>query len=311
MPRSVSSTITAPFAASDVSQLLPNEHDVAEYERCGWWISPQIIPHDLIDEAADAAARFQAGERDRTLPLQGGFSDWRPGPDAPLLRNNEFVSLQSVGLARLSLQPIIGAIAAHLARTSAVRLFDDQLISKPPSADARDDADSAATAVGWHADHAYWGTCSSDDMLTAWIPFHDVDEERGAMVVIDGSHRWRLEHSRHFTDTDMAGLPERLAADGHEVVCTPLTLRKGQVSFHHCWTLHGSLPNRSPLPRTALAVHLQDADNGYRPATRLDGSPVVVVNELLARRTAEGLPDFSDPAVFPSLWAAPGQGVSR
>ena len=208
------------------------------------------------------------------------------------------MSLQNDVFAELARLPIIGAIAARLTTSREIRLFDDQLIYKPAQPDE-------ATAIGWHADHAYWGTCSSSEMLTAWIPFHDVDEERGTLVVIDGSHQWALEHSRHFNDVDLAALPNHLASLGHDVVQVPMTMRKGQVSFHHCWTLHGSLPNRSGLPRLALAVHLQDGDNHYQPATRIDGAPVVVVNELLARRTPEGLPDFADPHPFPMIWPEP------
>ena len=234
---------------SDASESLPSERDIADYERHGWWISDIILPDALLDEAAEAALRYQSGERDRPLPVASGYSDWQPTPDAPLLRNNEFVSLQSDTFAKLSRQPIIGAIAARLARTSEIRLFDDQLIFKPPSASAEP---VAATAVGWHADHAYWGTCSSHNMLTAWIPFHDVNIERGTMVVIDGSHRWPLHDSRYFNDHNLARLPSELAEAGYEVIEVPFAMRKGQVSFHHCWTLHASLTIAASCPASPL-----------------------------------------------------------
>ena len=56
-----------------------------------------------------------------------------------------------------------------------------------------------------HADHAYWGTCSSQRLLTAWIPFHDVDEESGTLAVLDGSHRWPdIQNARFFNDAERA-----------------------------------------------------------------------------------------------------------
>ena len=120
--------------------------------------------------------------------------------------------------------------------------------------------------VGWHADHAYWGTCSSNRLLTAWIPFDDVDEVNGTLAVLDGSHRWRdTEHVRSFNDADLDAVERRFERDGRPVVRVPFRMRKGQVSFHNGWTLHASYPNTSAKVRLALAVHLQDVDNHYRP----------------------------------------------
>lgn len=277
---------------------LPSEADVTFYEQHGWYVSKPVLPAALLDEAAEAAQRFYQGQRDMPLPVRGGYSDWRPG-HGETIRNNEFVSLQSHALARLVRYPVIGAIAAILARTPAIRLLDDQLVYKPPG-----DRDGSTT-VGWHADHAYWGTCSSDAMLTAWIPFHDVDEARGPLVVIDGSHHWPdLKHTRHFNDRNLGDIEDRLRSRGHEPVKIPIVLGKGQISFHHCWTLHGSYPNRSDEPRLALAIHLQDESNSYRPCTAPDGREIHIADELLCRRTPEGEPDFRDPAVFPVLWPA-------
>ncbi len=283
---------------------VPTDADVAFYEQHGWYISPVVLPEALLDAAAAGAERFYAGERDRALPAQGAFRDWRPGEGAPI-RNNEFVSLQNDAIRALVEAPPIGAIAARLARTSSIRLLDDQLVYKAPAApDAGEPGQ--ATAVGWHADHAYWGTCSSDNLLTAWIPFHDVELDRSPLVVIDGSHRWGdLEHTRFFNDPDLDAVEARFRAQGHEVERVPITLKKGQVSFHHCWALHGSLPNRSPLPRLALAVHLQDAANRYRRYLDPKGNPVRIADELLCRRLPNGDPDFSDPVPFPELW--PGE----
>jgi ectoine hydroxylase-related dioxygenase (phytanoyl-CoA dioxygenase family) len=277
---------------------LPTEADVAFYEQHGWYVSKPVLPAELLDEAADAAQRFYQGQRDMPLPIRAGFTDWRP-EHGETIRNNEFVSLQSHALARLVRYPVVGAIAARLARTPSIRLLDDQLVYKPPG-----DRDGSTT-VGWHADHAYWGTCSSDAMLTAWIPFHDVDETRGPLAMIDGSHRWPdLKHARHFNDRNLGDIEDRLRRRGHEPVKIPIVLEKGQVSFHHCWTLHGSYPNRSDKPRLALAVHLQDEANSYRPYSGPDGREIHIADELLCRRTPEGEPDFRDPTVFPVLWPA-------
>ncbi|MGB8701970.1 MAG: phytanoyl-CoA dioxygenase family protein, partial [Thermosynechococcaceae cyanobacterium] len=175
--------------------LLPTEADIAFYETHGWYISPKVIPDEVFEVAAAGVERFYRGERDARLPVSTGYSDWKP-EDGDTLRNNEFVSLQNKELRQLALQPVIGAIAARLARTSEIRLLDDQLVYKPPQ--------NSQSVVGWHADRAYWATCSSQNLLTAWIPFHDFDERRGPLVVLDGSHRWQeIQDTRFFNNPNL------------------------------------------------------------------------------------------------------------
>lgn len=280
--------------------LLPTEEDICFYEEHGWYISPSVIPESAIDNAIAGSQAFYRGERDGTIPFDTGYSNWKP-EDGDIVRNNEFVSLQKKELRQLALQPVIGAIAARLARTEEIRILDDQLVYKPAATNNQ----KVKTAVGWHSDRAYWGTCSSDNLLTAWIPFHDCDQARGPLVVLDKSHRWSgLENMRHFNDANLSNLTGKLQAEGKKVVKVPMTLKKGQVSFHHCWTIHGSYPNLSQHHRQALAVHLQDKDNCYRPYVNSQGREIHIFDEQLCRRLPNGNPDFSDPDVFPVVWSA-------
>ena len=141
-------------------------------------------------------------------------------------------------------------------------------------------------------------------MLTAWIPFHDVDEARSPLVVIDGSHKWSgLENMRFFNDSNLENLAHKLPTAKKEIIKVPMVMKKGQVSFHNCWTIHGSYPNRSDKFRLALAAHLQDKDNNYRQFTNTQGREIHIFDEQLCRKLPNGDPDFSDPAVFPVLWS--------
>lgn len=280
--------------------LLPTDQDVDFYQQHGWFISQPVISDAVIEQAVAGAERYYRGERDAVLPVSEGYSDWQSKDGFDTIRNNEFVSLQSQSLRQLALQPIVGAIAAKLAGTRQIRLLDDQLVYKPPQ------DQTAQTSVGWHADRAYWATCTSDQLLTAWIPFHDCDIDMGPLVVIDGSHKWSgLEHLRGFHQTDLTQLSAKLQQIGidHSIKEIPLTLRKGQVSFHNCWTIHGSYPNLSQRTRLAIAVHLQDASNRYRPYKNDKGQAIHMFDEQLCRTLSNDDPDFSDPNVFPELWS--------
>ena len=81
-----------------------------------------------------------------------------------------------------------------------------------------------------------------------------------------------------------------------------MLLKKGQVSFHSCLTLHASYPNVSDRNRMALAVHMQDADNTYQKAWWPDGNPVSISYDAMCAKDSEGNPDYSDPKLFPVMW---------
>jgi ectoine hydroxylase-related dioxygenase (phytanoyl-CoA dioxygenase family) len=232
------------------------------------------------------------------LPFDTGFSNWKPG-DGDGQRNNEFVSLQVKELHALAVYPLLGAIAAKLTRSTTIRVLDDQLNYKPSKY-----GDASSTITGWHADRAYWATCSSDKLITGWIPLHSVDVTCSPLVVMAGSHRWQgLQEVRFFNNQDLAELEKKFREQGKDVRVVPMILKKGQVSFHHGWTLHASYPNTSGQPRLSLAVHLQDGDNHYRPYRNAQGTEVHIFDEKLCRKLPNGDPDFSDPSVFPTVWS--------
>lgn len=282
--------------SSTVDTKLPTDEDVEFYRTHGWWVSPQIIPDDVLDTAQLGADRHYAGERDNPLLISGGYLDWQP-EHGDVIRLNDYVSLQNDDLRQLVHLPVIAATAARLAGSATIRLFHDQLICKPAG------LDPAGSTVGWHVDAAYWQTCSSRHMLTAWIPFQDCAEEIGTLSFIDKSHRRPdTEWMRTFHEQDLAELERSFEPTGAPVGRVSNRLRRGQVSFHHCRTIHGSEPNRSPRDRLALALHFQDETNHYVPHVDESGKPTVHINDLLCRKDANGQPDYADPDICPMLW---------
>ena len=283
----------------ELSAFLPTESDVAFYEEHGYYVSPKVLPDELIDAAMVGAERHWAGDRDWPLPITSGFGDWKPA-DGPGLRNSEYTALQTREIRALVEYPIIGAIAARLARSPEIRLWDDQLVSKPPT------SGPSGPVVGWHTDRAYWMTCTSEDMLTAWIPLHDCPEEMGPVIYIDGSHRWPgTESLRHFNSPDLDALLARLGGDRDAASLKRVVpLQKGQMSFHHSRLIHGSDVNRGAFPRTSLALHMQDEKNRYTEFRNEAGEFWHVTNDDLCRKDANGKPDYTDPAAFPVLYRA-------
>jgi hypothetical protein len=284
----------------DIDALLPTDEDVALYRERGYHVTGKVLPDEVMDDAVRGAERHFTGERDFHLPIVGGFSDWKPG-DPEDIRNSEFVALQNAQIRALAFQPIIGAIAARLAGSDTIRMWDDQLVWKPPVAESHVDAGSV---VGWHTDRAYWMPCSSDEMLTAWIPFHDCPAAMGPVMYIEGSHLWPdTEAMRTFKTQNLEELERRFIGDAKGSLKRTMELRRGQMSFHHSRMIHGSDVNRGTFPRLSYALHMQDGRNRWRPYANEQGVGWELVNDRLARKDRDGNPDYTDPAIFPVLWS--------
>ncbi|CAG7641311.1 phytanoyl-CoA dioxygenase family protein [Actinacidiphila bryophytorum] len=287
--------------------LLPDDDDVAFYAEHGWFLTEKLLTDAEVDELAAASERYYRGERSRTLPVRPPrLAAWQPS-DGPVQRHNDYVHVESDPIARILRKPLIGAVAARLAGAAEIRVFQSTLILKPAV------EGEPSNIVPWHFDKHYWATSTSERMLTAFIPFHDCDEEMGTLTVVDGSHRWKEtgredSMTRHFADRDKDDLErvlaENAAYNNAEIRKVPLVIPKGHMSFHHCLTYHGSGPNRSGRPRRAVSFHLQDGGNEYRAFALSDGTQAAYNHDVLVRRLPDGRPDYADPAYCPVLWRA-------
>ncbi len=293
-------TAAAALTAEQIA-LLPTDAEVARYRETGYYLSRKLFSDDEIYAALAGGDRFYAGAVDdlgadeRLARFPGKF---RPkgeyAPDA--LRKNDYASFQNRELHALVRHPLLGAVAARLAG-APVRLWHDQLLYKPVEPPGGKPAN-----VGWHTDRGYWKTCTSANMLTAWIPFHDCDATMGTITMIEGSQHWP-DNTNHldFFSSDLEGLEAKFVTGGRPVVKVPMNLPKGHVSFHHCLVIHGSGPNKGSHPRRSIAVHLQDEANRYQEYVRPGGVPARHANDTLVNKDGEGKPDYADPLICPEL----------
>jgi hypothetical protein len=285
-------------------ELLPTDAEVRQYAAGGWYLSGKLLDDSEVDALAAASERFYAGQRDRVLPVRPpGLAYWEP-PHGPVQRHNDYIHYECDEIGRILRKPLVSAVAARLAQAAEIRLFQSTLIYKPPV------PEEASNVVPWHADRHYWQTCSSERMLTAFIPFHDCGVEMGTITIVDGSHRWREvpgdDSTRHFARRDRDELARLLSQtarhNGAEVNAIPMVIPKGHMSFHHCRAYHGSGHNVSGRPRRAISLHLQDGDNRWRAYRRPDGSLLAYNHDVVVRKTGQGTPDYSDPVYCPVLW---------
>ncbi len=222
----------------------------SRYAREGYWVAPVLFDAQEVARFRDAGQRVvdgnYGGERPPTLSLP-----FDPTPHQ--LRKIDNAWWADTDLAALVTDARLGEIAAALLAAASVRLWQDQLLWKPPSGGGE-----STTTIGWHQDWASWNTVASHGaFVTAWVAFDDVDDENGAMQMIPGSHHWGLiEGASNFFGTDRAAQLDALG--DRAVVPTSVVMRAGQVSFHHPLTFHGSGENVSDRMRRSLAIHFVD-----------------------------------------------------
>ncbi|MFD7257937.1 phytanoyl-CoA dioxygenase family protein [Streptomyces sp. NPDC059874] len=285
--------------------LLPSADDVRFYQEHGWYLSGQLLSDDELAEVDQANERFYAGHRDRTLPKKPPPEEYWEPQHGDVLRHNDAICYENLTARRILCKPLVAAVAARLMGTDQVRLWTSTLIRKPPQ------PDEPTNVVPWHTDRHHWQMCTSDRLLTAFIPLHACDESFGTLTVIDGSHRWEElplpdSSTLHFAQRDAGELDGLLHAtarhNGTRVKAIPVAIGKGQISFHHCRTYHGSGPNVSGAPRRVVTVRFQDRHNRWRPYPLGDGRLATHNMNELVGRTAEGHPDYADPEFCPVLY---------
>jgi len=273
--------------------------DFKAFTEMGWYVSDKILPEKLINNAKNSINEFYQGKVDFKLNTTAPIAN-DPEDNNSALRNNELVTLQKKAFADLAFHPSVLSRVAKLLDTKEVRLFADSLINKKPQ------LKNSKGIVGWHTDKAYWPTCSSNQLLTAWIPLQDVTVEMGPLELISKSNHW--QHSQElkslfgFNKTDLKELHAKASELGYPVEKKLMTIKAGQVSFHHCDTIHCSTPNVSNKNRLALAVHFQGKANHYQPAFKQNGEKIKISYDELCKKDSHGNPDYHDPDIFPLLW---------
>ncbi len=228
---------------------------VAEFDRNGCLIGGRVIGDDEVETLRR--------ELDRVIATHsaGGFADDQPQPvmiskwgekEGSLIWQIVNIWEASPAFERLLyLAPVVEPIS-QLAHHGEIQIWHDQIQFKPPH---------HGGINNWHQDAPYWPVLKPETPVTAWIALDDVDESNGCMWMVPGSHKWgnhikTLESNAPADFFEIAKkFPER-----DDVKPIPWPVKKGEVSFHHSMTFHGSHANTSDRARRAIALHFMTGD---------------------------------------------------
>ena len=202
----------------------------------GWLVVRRAVSHERVAELAAAVESIEAA--------------WPPAAPGHVWEVAH-ASRISQAIASHTHDAEIARHAAAALGCARVQLLQDTLLVK---------AARVGGAVAWHQDHTYTGYLSPARVVSVRLALTDDDVERGCLEVIDGSHAWGLLGDvRALTETRVADALGVEAAKWSEHVVR-LELEPGDLSIHHCLTLHRSAPNASAHPRKTLVTRMFDAE---------------------------------------------------
>jgi ectoine hydroxylase-related dioxygenase (phytanoyl-CoA dioxygenase family) len=236
----------------------------------------------------EAVSRQRVGELERAVDE---IYAAMPPVAAGLVWEMASVSRYSPAVAAHTRDAAIAQRVAEALGCARVKLLQDTVLVK---------AASIGGPVAWHQDHTYTGYLDPPRAVSVRLALTDCTRDNGCLEVIAGSHAWGLLGDvRALTEDHVADALGPAAADWHDRVVA-IELAPGDLSIHHCLTLHRSGENRSAHARKTLITRL------------FDGACRLVPERLPAGAAAyfpvddDGtLADAAFPAVYRSAPAAP------
>ncbi len=255
----------APATRADWDKYRLTDEQVASFHRNGFLAGVQVLDDRQVEELCSELS----GLMDPAHPAHSLFHEYHSNESA----DPNTVLFHALGAWRTGpgfhdvLWSPAFLMAASQLLDGAVRFWHDQLFCKPAH---------HGGVVAWHQDYSYWTRTQPMQHLTCWMALDDSTVDNGCLYYVPGSHRWDL-----LPVTGLAGnmdeirtvlTPEQLE-QFHPV---PVELKRGQCTFHHPLTVHGSYENRSDRPRRATLVNaFRDGVRSASDEALLAGVPVI------------------------------------
>lgn len=234
-----------PADKKDWEQYRISQNQVEAFHRDGFLAGVQV----LDDHHVDALCTELAGLMEPSHPSHALFHEYHSNESI----DPDTILFHALGAWRTgpAFHDVLWSpaflVAASQLVDGAVRFWHDQLFCKPSH---------HGGVVAWHQDYSYWTRTQPMAHLTCWMALDDSTRDNGCLYYVPGSHKWNL-----LPITGLAGDMNEIMTvldEGQRQTFRPVAieLKRGQCSFHHPLTVHGSYENRSDRPRRATLVNV-------------------------------------------------------
>jgi len=270
-----------------------SEDQIAAFHHDGFLIIEKgFIPDKTLDLLRDRFDRlFQAEYHTGIKPDE---VNWVAGRD-PEDRTRQLCNGWKADpwIASLVLSQRIGRLAAQLMSYTGTRIWQDNVLWKPPG----------AKSLGMHQDAAFADCLVPSEMITCWMALDDTQAGAGPIEYARSSHVWPAvpkNRGQFHAPPDWLAPARAALPSGLELDLVPVVVKAGGCSFHHGFTFHGSGPNTATIDRRTLVSHLLPAETRFHPVN-------VDLNYSRYRRRG----DMSmDESFFPITWTREGWRTS-
>ena len=274
------------------------EEEINRFYEDGFLFMKDFLDENLLQNGISRLESVFSGEFETgVVPDKIKRLDEQDQESAPLVMCNIWKSDRA--LANIVLAEKIGVVVSKLMGWPGARCNQDSLIWLP----AGIGAETGTGVTSFHQDNSYQDWHDPDGVITCWIPLEKTTSDGGTLEYVRGSHKWPISpRVKQFMTPDdyKAELKEAAQEFGRDIDIVPVELSRGDVSFHHGATWHGSNHNLSSNPRIAMFTHYMSSESKFHPSIP---SPVFSHYKKFN--------DLSmDESFFPIVWAEDGKRSS-
>ena len=240
--------------------LTPEE--IARFHRDGYLKFRRVIDDAQVERLRAELDRVTRQELEREdfsdLPPEFAYGHARKGSQERPRAIHQFVNMWKVNpeFRKVLDNPLVTGAVSDLMDGARLRLWHDQVISKPPGENA---------LFNCHHDFYFW-PLDRPRMISCWLALDDATPENGCMHVGPGSHRdpryqpvgCDLSEELHLSPAPLGpGEPASLYQEVRKWGpndTTPVQLKAGECMFHHCLNYHLTPENVTDRQRRALVM---------------------------------------------------------
>lgn len=224
-----------------------SEDEIATYHRDGLVIPDYTLPDQVIARMQQAYEDILEANKD----VPGVNPDFMLGPH--LEKSGAQGVVGDPIWLEFAQHPDIVEMVSQVAGEDLI-LWGTTLFGKPAY---------SGKETAWHQDGDYY-PIEPLETVTVWIALDDSTPENGCMRYIPGSHKERRLFPHHWDDDPKLNLKQVIDEEyAPEDQARDIVLKRGQLSIHDVYLVHGSSANKSPNRRAGFILRIMPATSYY------------------------------------------------